>query len=1029
MVRTGLIPTPSTTSSTYRAPTTRDIPPVTLTNTPHVEPSAFKDYLSRIGPLFESFQRGRAEQGAQGRQQDAEAKKNEEGSPEGNGKRGSDASARPPAVRQLSAQTLSPVESPKTRRRSSAYGRRRANEPTSLSTIPNVYFDPDFHLENPRIFDVVSERAEIVRPAPGTAAEEKQANGNTLPPRKSLATNAILQEKLSWYMDTVEVHLINSISAASTSFFAALGSLRDLQHEASESVAKIQALRADLAALDKGMAMGGLEIARMRQKRENVNKLGQATAQVQLVVDRIVHCEDLVENGEYEDAADTIISIDRLIAGQPEPISKTGGKDQANGELQDQELIDLRDLKALQGLSGGMRQLQFRIGKGFETRFLEALLSDLRHHVDRVPPQDTMRRWASASQRTRGDHNRIPTGVPAYLETRPELRQDLLAALRGLTRSGHSAQATTAFRDSVMKEMKALIRKHLPSSSDDDTESITSVSTRAGRQISQQEKSAVLARNLRALDEKDSEDLLVNVYTNVSEALRRLSVQVKVLLDVTSSFDRRPSRASSPEPGMSPRSPQMQSLDATLKPPSRPGSPGPRLQEEMSQALDMSSLLGQAVDVAQTQITRVLKVRAEQTHRLPLERFLRYFTINRFFADECEAISGRSGQVLKNIVNTQLNAFVANMGETETQKIAQQLDSDQWEAKDFKEKDQEILSRILAGMNSDPAIWTRGTRVWEDPTPEPTNGALTTNGTKDDSSQPSAKTPAKPAYIDENRFILVQSAITLLPTLETFLALMTSIPSIASAAIPALAETLRTFNSRSSQLILGAGATRIAGLKNITTKHLALSSQALSFVIAMIPYMRESVRRHVAGKNELLAEFDKVKRLYQDHQMGIHDKLVEIMTSRANAHVNAMKKMDFDSAGQEEAKASPYMETLTKETGTLYRVLGRHLAEPDVLGIMALISTAYGEVWGRAFEDVVVRTQMGKNRLLVDAGLFESRLGKIQGFEVLAKELLGKVKAKTITVEGGKKEVTTSSDANDTKVEAKKEEEEEEKKS
>ena len=500
-----------------------------------------------------------------------------------------------------------------------------------------------------------------------------------------------------------------------------------------------------------------------------------------------------------------------------------------------------------------------------------------------------------------------------------------------------------------MKEMKALIRKHLPSSNDDDAESVTSVSTRAGRQLSQQEKSAILARNLRALDEDDAEKLLINIYTSVSEALRRLSVQVKVLLDVTSTFDSRPSRSSSPDPSAHPGSPQharFRSIDGNLSSPQSPAFPGPRLQEQLSEALDMSALLGQAVDVAQTQASRILKVRAEQSHHLPLERFLRYFTINRFFADECEAISGRSGQVLKNIVNTQLNAFISTMGDTETQRIAQQLDTDQWEAKDFQEKDQAILSRLLEGMNSDSAVWTKGTRVWEAPTSEESteNEPVANGNTTTDAATTTTTKPAlRPAFIDDHRFILVRSAIALLPILDTFLSLIASIPSIAPTAIPALAEVLRTFNSRSSQLVLGAGATRIAGLKNITTKHLALASQALSFVVALLPYVRESVRRHVGGRAEALGEFDRVKRLCQDHQMGIHDKLVEIMTARANAHIGAMRKVDFDAEGGSGEGDAPrgYVETLTKETGTLYRVLGRHLAEPDVEGIMGQIARSY----------------------------------------------------------------------------------------
>lgn len=920
IVRTGLL-TP-TTPSTYKAPTTRDIPPVTLTNIPHVDPSAFKDYLARIGPLFDSFQRARAEHQATSQKPTD-----------------SDPAQTPAPLSRHSSTTslLSPTESPRPRRRSSAYSRRRLNEPTPLSTIPNVYFEDNFQLENPRIFDVVSEHAEIVKPPPGAAANDQ--NGAPPPPRKSLATNAILQEKLSWYMDTVEVHLINSISNASSSFFAALGSLRDLEHEAADSVTRIQKLRSDLAKLDQEMAIGGLEVANLRRRHENVRKLGRAVEQVARVVDDARYCEDLVEQGQYDSAANGMAKLEKLMAGQSDQDSK--------------HLIDLRPLKALQRMSDGLNTLQLRISRGFESRFIEALLSDLRHHVDKVPPNDTLRRWASTFQRVRGEA-RVQAAPPAYMENTDDLRKNLLASLNGLSGSGQTARATSSFRDAVMKEMKTLIRKHLPSSSDDDNESVTSVSTSRGRgkQVPQQEKSAILARNLRALDEESAEQMFVNIYTGVSESLRRLSVQTKVLLDVTSTVDL-PTRGVQSPDGQRGRSAS--------------------LQEELTQALDLSSLLGQAVDVAQTQITRILKVRTEQNVRMPLERFLRYFTVNRLFADECEAISGHSGSALKAIAAGQLTAVVHGRSEMENQGIAQTLDCDQWEAKDFDEEHQVVLSRILQGMTSDPPVWLRGTRIWEDSSPtdnangttSTSNGnAMNTNGTSTPDNASSNKPQIRPAFIDDSRFILVASALSLLSPVDQFLSLIASFPSISSVAVQALVDLLRTFNSRTSQLVLGAGATRIAGLKNITTKHLALASQALSFVIALVPYMREAVRRHVGAggsKAETLGEFDKVKRLYQDHQMAIHDKLVEIMTARATAHVNAMKKVDFDTKGPSDL-ASPYMETLTKETGTLYRVLGRHLSEPDVATIVGQIFNSYRDTWTRAFAEVDVKTASGKER-------------------------------------------------------------------
>ncbi len=110
-----------------------------------------------------------------------------------------------------------------------------------------------------------------------------------------------------------------------------------------------------------------------------------------------------------------------------------------------------------------------------------------------------------------------------------------------------------------------------------------------------------------------------------------------------------------------------------------------------------------------------------------------------------------------------------------------------------------------------------------------------------------------------------------------------------------------------------------------------------------------------------MVEFDKVKRLYQEHQAGINDKLVDIMSGRATTHVNVMKKINWDSSPPGQA-ISPYMETLVKETTTLHKVLSKHLPDVTVQMIMDPVFSSYREQWGKAFHDVDVKTVAGKER-------------------------------------------------------------------
>jgi vacuolar protein sorting-associated protein 54 len=176
---------------------------------------------------------------------------------------------------------------------------------------------------------------------------------------------------------------------------------------------------------------------------------------------------------------------------------------------------------------------------------------------------------------------------------------------------------------------------------------------------------------------------------------------------------------------------------------------------------------------------------------------------------------------------------------------------------------------------------------------------------------------------------------------------------------------LSLFNSRCTQLILGAGATRSAGLKNITTKHLALAAQALSFISSLIPHVREFVRRHAgsgAAVTSLMGEFDKVRRAYLEHQQSIYDKLVDIMAGRATAHGKTMRTIDWEKYS---SSVNGYMETLTKETSTLHRVLSKHLPAGTVSMIMQPVFKSYKEQWGKAFGDVVLGSEGAKDRYVV----------------------------------------------------------------
>lgn len=916
-----------------------------MTNIPRIDPEEFGPYLSQISTLYEQLRRVK--------ESEEEENANRRGSKQDEQADGaSDGLLRPGARNRLprkgstaSLSSINSVDTVSSLRRPSVLSRKATQGPPPLSTIPTVYFDDDFHLENPRTFDVVSERSEVIQ------KPKDEGNGNAVAPRKTLATNAILQEKLSWYMDTIEIHLINSISTASSTFFTALGSLKELHSEAADSVTRIKALRKELEILDERVAANGLMMVQKQRRQENLRQLSDAVWQLRLITEGVASCESLVDAGEVDKALVSIDSLELLIAGERD--------ESEQGEMP--QLRDLRFASALQGVNSDLTQLRFRIGKAYDSQFSFMLSSDVRKHVESVTSADVLIRWSNAAPKARGgSYPRSPSVFPTYLAGTDELKTRILPVMSGLHRAQHIATAATAYREEVLREIRNLIRRPLPSSNDDDNMSMMSISTASGgRHLSSQEKSANLARNLRALDPEDAEALLTKIYIGVTETLRRASTQIKVLLDIASSL--------SDQPGGS---------DGLKSPPIRSPLPSPRydrqandqqpsafaIQEELHKAIDMGNLLAQAVDLANEKIVKILKVRSEQAVHLPLDLFLRYFNLNLYFTYECEAISGRSCTTLKTVVNNHIKEFVQKYRDAEMQKLAQGMESDQWSSKDFTDENTQLLNRILECSTQDIEAWTESSKIWIPyETPKKLSLDAAASGTNG-----AGKEKVRNAIIESEKFVLPNSAILCLDGVGDFLQLIAGIPSMTTDIATSLVAYLQLFNSRCTQLILGAGATRSAGLKNITARHLSLASQALAFMATLVPHVREYVRRQAgSGGNvtNLMGEFDKIRRLFQEHQDSIHQKLIEIMRGRATNHAKSIRGITWDSDPSEGTHS--FIEKLAEETTTLHRVLTRHLPESSIQAIMVPVFASYKTQLGDALRQATVGTNAGQLRYVI----------------------------------------------------------------
>ncbi|CAI5520762.1 unnamed protein product [Closterium sp. Naga37s-1] len=214
---------------------------------------------------------------------------------------------------------------------------------------------------------------------------------------------------------------------------------------------------------------------------------------------------------------------------------------------------------------------------------------------------------------------------------------------------------------------------------------------------------------------------------------------------------------------------------------------------------------------------------------------------------------------------------------------------------------------------------------------------------------------------------------------------------------------LKLFNLRTYQLVLGAGAMQVGGacmggkqgvgpmqgratcvviahgvdrggwLKTITAKHLALSSQCISLVYALIPDLRRILSAFIpdARRGLVITHLDRVAQDYRVHRDEIHSKLVAIMRERLLVHLRSLPAVADTYCRPDDSPAdqqpSNFARALTKEVGVLHRILSPLLLEADLRSIFSRVVALFHVQLADSFAKIDTPTPQSKRSRLMPA--------------------------------------------------------------
>ena len=211
----------------------------------------------------------------------------------------------------------------------------------------------------------------------------------------------------------------------------------------------------------------------------------------------------------------------------------------------------------------------------------------------------------------------------------------------------------------------------------------------------------------------------------------------------------------------------------------------------------------------------------------------------------------------------------------------------------------------------------------------------------DEESKKEEPTTAKKmsdAEVEGVRYKVVWSCLLLVEMVMTDVACSAHYKTLATNLVGKVAELLRLFNSRATQLVLGAGAIHSAArLKSINAKHLSLVTQCVGMIIAILPHVRAALMAQLPAKQHtLLNDLDTIRNEYEEHNEKILNKFVTIIGGIVeHGLAPRIGNTDFDQRARDQSPDVPisccvFLEGVATNTRKMHQVLSS-LLPPDHL--------------------------------------------------------------------------------------------------
>ncbi|NXA42738.1 VPS54 protein, partial [Eudromia elegans] len=710
---------------------------------------------------------------------------------------------------------------------------------TDLEQVPKIFMKPDFALEDSTTFNAV---------LPWSHFNTAGGKGN-----RDAASSKLLQEKLSHYLDIVEVNIAHQISLRSEAFFHAMTSQHELQDYLRKTSQAVKLLREKISKIDKVMCEGSLRVLRLSLTRNNCMKAYNKLKLMATVHQTQPTVQLLLSTSEFVGALDLIATTQEVLQQE------------------------LQGIHSFRHLGSQLCELEKLIDKMMIAEFSTYARNDLNRPLEddcQILEEERLVSLVFGLLKQRklnfyeiyGDEmiitakNIIKQCVVNTVSQIEEIDTEVVVKLADQMRMMNFPQWFDLLKDIFskftifLKRIKATLNV------------IRSVVLLV---LDKNQKTRDLEDTLQKDSAKDSAaDTEVAYLTHegmfISDAFGEGDLP-SVAADTTSQRNVSPSSepcssdsVSEPECTTDSSSSKEQTSSSVT-----PGGVEILISDDMKLtdlelgklANNIQDLLYNASDICHDRSVKFLMARAKDgfLEKLNSSEFVALSRLMEGFILDTEQICGRKSMSLRGALQSQANRFVNRFHEERKTKLSLLLDNERWKQAEVPAEFQDLVDSVSDGRISLP---------------------------EKKAAAAEERKPNEFLIVEGQKYATVGTVLLLIRIILEYCQCVDNIPSITTDMLTRLSDLLKYFNSRSCQLVLGAGALQVVGLKTITTKNLALSSRCLQLIVHYIPVIRAHFEARLQPKQfSMLRHFDHITKDYHDHIAEISAKLVAIMDS------------------------------------------------------------------------------------------------------------------------------------------------------